>query len=308
MADNSSSPSGRPLFRFAPSPNGWLHLGHAFSALTAFERSQEARGRFLLRIEDIDTGRTRSEYIDGIFQDLEWLGLSWKHPVRRQSECFPAYEAAIQRLRKMDVLYPCFATRKEIIDTITQGGIPLDRWPRDPDGGLLYPGIYKDITQAERSSLLWEGRTFAWRLNMLKAKALAEEINGGPISFEESGPENLPNGTDKGQVTCTIAPERFGDVILARKDVPTSYHIAVVIDDADQGITDVVRGQDLFPATDIHRLLQVLLGLPAPRYHHHRLIRDDTGRRLAKSARDQGIRELRQQGLSPNDIRKMIGL
>ena len=143
---------------------------------------------------------------------------------------------------------------------------------------------------------------------MLKAKALAEEINGGPISFEESGPENLPNTTDTGHVTCTIAPERFGDVILARKDVPTSYHIAVVIDDADQGITDVVRGQDLFPATDIHRLLQVLLGLPAPRYHHHRLIRDDTGRRLAKSARDQGIRELRQQGLSPNDIRKMIGL
>ncbi|MBV1886686.1 MAG: tRNA glutamyl-Q(34) synthetase GluQRS, partial [Parvibaculaceae bacterium] len=125
MADNSSSPSDRPLFRFAPSPNGWLHLGHAFSALTAFERSQEARGRFLLRIEDIDTGRTRSEYVDGIFQDLEWLGLSWEHPVRRQSECFPAYEAAIQRLRKMDVLYPCFATRKEIIDTITQGGIPL---------------------------------------------------------------------------------------------------------------------------------------------------------------------------------------
>lgn len=309
MADKSSSlPSGRPLFRFAPSPNGWLHLGHAFSALTAFNRSRMAHGRFILRIEDIDTGRTRSEYIDGIYQDLAWLGLSWETPVRCQSQCFPAYEEALQTLRKLDLLYPCFATRKEIIDTITHGGIPLDRWPRDPDGGLIYPGIYKDMNEAERSNLLWEGRTFAWRLNMSKAKALAEKIKGGPISFQESGPQNLPTPASSDHTTCIIKPERFGDIILARKDVPTSYHIAVVVDDADQGVTDVVRGQDLFAATDIHRLLQVLLGLPAPRYHHHRLIRDDTGRRLAKSARDQGIRDLRQQGLSPNDIYKMIGL
>lgn len=308
MADKSSPPSSdTPLFRFAPSPNGWLHLGHAFSALTAFERARAAHGRFILRMEDIDIGRTRPEYVDGIYQDLEWIGLSWEEPVRRQSECFPAYEEALQRLRQMDLLYPCFATRKEIIDTITQGGIPLDRWPRDPDGGLVYPGIYKGITEPERSSLMWEGRTFAWRLDMPKAKALAEEKNGGPISFQESGPQNLPTPNSSNHTTCPIAPERFGDVILARKDVPTSYHLAVTIDDADQGVTDVVRGQDLFAATDIHRLLQVLLDLPAPRYHHHRLIRDDTGRRLAKSARDQGIRELRQKGLSAADLRNMIG-
>lgn len=309
MADKSPPlPSNTPLFRFAPSPNGWLHLGHAFSALTVFDRARAAQGRFILRIEDIDIGRTRAEYVEGIYQDLKWIGLSWENPVRRQSECFPAYEEALQCLRKMDLLYPCFATRKEIIDTITDGGIPLDRWPRDPDGGLVYPGIYKGISEPERSNLLWEGRSFAWRLDMSKAKALAEKINGGPISFQESGPQNLPTPTSRTHTICTITPERFGDVILARKDVPTSYHLAVTVDDADQGITDVVRGQDLFAATDIHRLLQVLLGFPAPRYHHHRLIRDDTGRRLAKSARDQGIREWRQKGLSPADIRKMIGL
>lgn len=308
MADKSPPlTSDTPLFRFAPSPNGWLHLGHAFSALTAFERARAAHGRFILRIEDIDIGRTRPEYVAAIYQDLEWIGLSWEEPVRCQSNCFPAYEEALQRLRAMDLLYPCFATRKEIIDTITQGGIPLDRWPRDPDGGLVYPGIYKDMTEPERSNLMWEGRTFAWRLNMPKAKALAEEKNGGPISFEESGPQNLPTPSSGNQTTCTITPERFGDVILARKDVPTSYHLAVAIDDADQGVTDIVRGQDLFAATDIHRLLQVLLDFPAPRYHHHRLIRDDTGRRLAKSARDQGIRELRQKGLSATDLRKRIG-
>ncbi|MDF1685974.1 MAG: tRNA glutamyl-Q(34) synthetase GluQRS [Parvibaculaceae bacterium] len=312
MSDKSSLLSAQsstaPQFRFAPSPNGWLHLGHAFSALTIAARARAAQGRILLRIEDVDIGRTRPEYIEGIYQDLEWIGLNWEGPVRRQSTCFPSYEAALQQLRAMDLLYPCFATRKEIIDTITQGGVPLDRWPRDPDGGLIYPGIYKDITQAQRSNLLWEGRTFAWRLDMPKAKVVAEKINGGPIIFQESGPQNIGAQKTNDHITCPINPERFGDVILARKDVPTSYHIAVVVDDADQGVTDVVRGQDLFPATDIHRLLQVLLGLPAPRYHHHRLIRDETGRRLAKSARDQGIRELRQQGLSPDNIRDMIGL
>lgn len=291
------------VIRFAPSPNGWLHLGHAYSALFAFETAKRLGGRFLLRIEDIDIGRCRPEYEQGIYDGLAWLGIDWERPVRRQSEHFTDYERALKRLRDMGLAYPCFATRKEITDAIEASGVGLARWPVDPDGAPIYPGLYKDIPRAELNRLMWEGRTYAWRLDMEKALARAEEMNGGPLTFEETG--EGPRG-EKGRLP--IDPMRFGDVVIARKDVPTSYHLAVTVDDAIQQVTMVTRGQDLFPATYVHRVLQVLLGFPAPRYRHHALIRDESGRRLSKSAKDMGLRELRAQGLAPADIRRMIGL
>lgn len=289
--------------RFAPSPNGWLHLGHAYSVLLGADIAAREGAQYLLRIEDIDLGRTRAEYIEGIFEDLTWLGLSWPKPLLRQSTRFNAYDAALKTLRDMDLVYPCFATRKEITDAIQQSGIGLKHWPTDPDGAHIYPGLYKDISLQERNRLMWEGRSYAWRLDMEKARRIAEEITGAPITFLEEGASAA--GLTGRQ---PIKPEYFGDVILARKDVPTSYHIAVVVDDAHQGISMVTRGQDLFPATYIHRLLQVLLGLPEPRYHHHGLIRDETGRRLSKSAKDRALRELREQGMTADDIRRLVGL
>lgn len=290
------------VLRFAPSPNGWLHLGHACSALFAWETARALNGRFLLRIEDIDIGRCRPEYEAAIYEDLAWLGLDWEQPVRRQSEHFADYETALKRLREMNLVYPCFATRKEITDAITRSGINPRNWPTDPDGAPLYPGIYKDIAPAELNRMMWEGRSYAWRLDTGKAMAMAEEIAGRPLTFVEEG--EGPNGETG---TCTVEPALFGDVVIARKDVPTSYHLAVTVDDAIQGITLVTRGQDLFPATYIHRILQVLLRLPEPRYRHHRLIRDATGRRLSKSAGDMGLRELRAAGKTPAEIRRMVG-
>lgn len=289
--------------RFAPSPNGRLHLGHAYSALYAAEKAVELGGRFLLRIEDIDVGRCRPEFVEGIYQDLEWLGLTWETPVRRQSQHFPDYEVALKQLRDLDVVYPCFATRREIERTIAESGIDTERWPRDPDGALLYPGIYKDISTKERSRLMWEGRTYAWRLDTEKAIELAIKKSGGPITFNEL--EGSPFGDTGIQ---QIEPELFGDVVVARKDVPTSYHLSVVVDDALQNITHVTRGRDLYPATYIHRLLQLLLGLPEPLYCHHRLIEDETGRRLSKSAKDLGLKDLREGGITPADIRQMVGV
>jgi len=289
--------------RFAPSPNGWLHLGHAYSAIFASDTAKVLDGRFLLRIEDIDIGRCRPEYEQAIYDDLAWLGLTWETPVRRQSEHFADYEAALKRLRAMDLVFPCFATRKEIHDAIEASGIGHARWPTDPDGAPLYPGLYKDLPPGELNRLMWEGRTYAWRLDMEKALAEAEKKAGGPITFLE---ENEGPRGEKGRLP--INPMLFGDVIIARKDVPTSYHLAVTVDDAIQNVTVVTRGQDLFPATYIHRLLQILLDLPEPRYRHHGLIRDKNGRRLSKSAKDMGLRELRNAGRSPADIRRLVGL
>lgn len=293
---------GNEVLRFAPSPNGWLHLGHAYSALFAFEMARACGGRFLLRIEDIDIGRCRPEYEAGVYEDLAWLGIEWEKPVRRQSEHFADYEQALKHLRDLDVVYPCFSTRKEILDAIAATGISLRNWPTDPDGAPLYPGVYKDIPRDRLNHLMWEGRSYAWRLDTEKAHRLAEKM-AGPITFHEGGE---PPAGEPGLLP--VKPELFGDVIIARKDVPTSYHLAVTVDDALQNVTLVTRGQDLFPATYIHRLLQVLLGLPEPHYHHHGLIRDGDGRRLSKSAKDMGLRELRAAGHSPADIRRMVGL
>jgi glutamyl-Q tRNA(Asp) synthetase len=277
--------------RFAPSPTGYLHLGHAVSALTAFDAAERGGGRFILRIEDIDLTRCRGEYQAAIEEDLAWLGLSWERPVRRQSMHFSDYSAALERLNAADVLYPCFCTRKDIAQEIANAAAA----PHGPEGPH-YPGICRSLPQDQRAQLMKDGVPYALRLDVRKAMERARV----PLSFEESG--NGPEGETGMQ---QARPELFGDVVLARKEMPTSYHLSVVVDDALQGITLVTRGNDLFPATHIQRLLQSLLGLPAPRYAHHRLILDDKGRKLSKRDGSLSLRQLRKSGASPADIRHM---
>jgi glutamyl-Q tRNA(Asp) synthetase len=285
------------VLRFAPSPNGYLHLGHAYSALLNYEMAREHGGRLLLRIEDIDTERCRPEYEEGIHEDLHWLGISWQEPVRRQSEHFADYATAIERLEADGLLYPSFESRRELAALVAE----LDRqggWPRDPDGVPIYPGRARKMSPAESRRRREAGEPFALRLAMDKAVARA-----GVLTWTETG--SGPQG-QTGRVTA--ASQVWGDVILARKDSPASYHLAAVVDDALQGVTDVVRGQDLFWSTSIHRLLQTLIGLPEPTYHHHKLILDEAGQKLAKSTNATGLRELRAAGLNPLDIRRLVGL
>jgi glutamyl-Q tRNA(Asp) synthetase len=291
-----------PVFRFAPSPNGHLHLGHALSALMNFDMAQRSGGRFLLRMEDIDATRCRPEYEAAIYEDLAWLGLSWEKPVLRQSARLNAYEAALQRLNAMDLIYQSFESRAEIARLVADRR-RTGPWPHDPDGAPLYPGHARDMTGAERGRRLAAGEPYALRLDIAAAAALAQYRSGEPLTWAETG-----GGPDCETGAVAADPAAWGDVILARKDVPTSYHLSVVVDDAHQGVTEVVRGQDLFHATSVHRLLQDLLGLPAPRYHHHRLIRDTDGRKLSKATGATGLRELRAAGATPDDVRRMIGL
>jgi len=286
-----------PVFRFAPSPNGYLHLGHAFSALLNFDLARQAGGRLLLRIEDIDRARCRPEFEAAIYEDLAWLGIAWETPVRRQSEHFAAYSEAIARLSAQGLVYPSFESRAEIARLVAERET-RGAWPRDPDGAPLYPGTARSLPPEERDRLIGQGAPFALRLDMAAARRRA-----GGLSWRESG--EGPAG-ETGEVAAR--PEAWGDVILARNETPTSYHLSVVIDDALQGVTDVVRGTDLFWSTSVHRLLQDLLGLAPPAYRHHRLIRDEAGHKLSKSTRATGLRELRSKGVSPADIRRLVGL
>jgi len=288
------------VFRFAPSPNGYLHLGHALSAVLNFDMARKSGGRFLLRIEDIDTARCRPEYETAIYQDLAWLGLTWEEPVWRQSAHFDVYEAALGQLDSMGLIYPSFESRAEISRLVAD----RDRtgpWPRDPDGVPFYPGDAKRLSAVERRRRRDAGDPFALRLDMAAAMKLAC-LHSARLAWTETG-------AGPGGETGTIAadPAAWGDVILARKDMPTSYHLSAVVDDARQGITHVVRGEDLFHVTGLHHLLQELLGLPQPVYHHHRMIRDADGHKLSKSTRATGLRELRAGGATPSDIRWTIG-
>ena len=271
--------------RFAPSPTGRLHLGHAYSALFSAEYAVRSGGTFILRIEDIDRGRCRDEFEQAIYKDLEWLGLEWQHPVRRQSDHMEDYSAALDQLQERGLLYPCFCTRKEIALEIEAAG----HAPHGPDGAL-YPGTCAGLSTLERADRMSEGREFALRLNMTEAVHQA-----GPLSWTDSL---------KGKVTAT--PEIFGDVVLARKDVPTSYHLAVTHDDHAQNITMVTRGDDLFQATHVHRLLQALLDLNSPDYHHHSLLTDDAGKRFAKRDKALTLQHLRESGKTPADVVAMI--
>ncbi len=279
----------QPILRFAPSPNGRLHLGHAFSALFAADMARRLDGRLLLRIEDIDWLRCKPAFTEQILEDLAWLGLEWELPVRLQSEHMAAYTTALDRLDRLRLLYPCFCTRKQLAER-ARG--------QDPDGAPLYAGTCRLLTGRERMRRMTAGEPYALRLDMRKTMVAA----GDDIQFTEDG-EGAAGETGR----LTIAPARWGDVVLARKDIGTSYHMAVVVDDAVQGITHVTRGQDLFYATDIHRMLQVLLELPAPVYRHHRLIGDDAGRKLSKSAKDRSLKSLREAGVSADDIRRAFG-
>ncbi len=284
-----------PLFRFAPSPNGYLHLGHAFSALLNFELARETGGRMLLRIEDIDATRCRPEFEAAIYEDLGWLGISWEMPVRRQSDHFAVYREAVEKLTGLGLIYPAFESRAEIARLVAEREI-ASLWPRDPDGAPLYPGAAKSLASDERRRLIAQG--YALRLDMTAACART-----GDLDWVEAG--EGPGG-ETGPVA--FRPEAWGDVILARKETPTSYHLSVVIDDALQGVTDVVRGEDLFWSTSVHRLLQTLLGIPQPAYRHHRLVLDDAGQKLSKSTKATALRELRGQGATPADIRRLVGL
>jgi glutamyl-Q tRNA(Asp) synthetase len=285
------------ILRFAPSPNGYLHLGHAYSALLNHDMAREFGGRLLLRIEDIDATRCRPEYEAAIYDDLGFLGIAWQQPVRRQSEHFADYASAIVELDAQGLLYPSFESRSELSALVAerdrQGG-----WPRDPDGVPIYPGRARKLSAAERERRCASGEPFALRLAMDRAVARA-----GILTWTETGAG--PRG-QTGRVTA--APQMWGDVVLARKESPTSYHLSAVLDDALQGVTDVVRGQDLFWSTSIHRLLQTLLGLPEPVYHHHKLILDADGQKLSKSTQATGLRELRTGGASGRDIRRLVGL
>ena len=286
-----------PVFRFAPSPNGYLHLGHALSALLNFDMARAVGGKLLLRIEDIDETRCLPEYEQAILDDLAWLGIAWERPVRRQSQHLDDYRSALARLEALGLIYPSFESRSDIAALIAERE-RAGAWPRDPDGAPLYPGHARSIAPAERKRRIEAGERHALRLDM--AAAIART---GAISWMEAG--QGPAG-EAGTVPST--PAVWGDVVLARKETPTSYHLSVVVDDAIQGVTHVVRGQDLFFATGVHRLLQSLLGLPIPAYHHHRLLMDPGGRKLSKSTQATGLRELRTQGTAPADIRRMVGL
>lgn len=277
--------------RFAPSPTGLLHLGHAYSALFAEQTARAAGGRFLLRIEDIDQGRCRAEFETAIFEDLAWLGLQWEQPVRRQSDHMNEFETALGRLTEMDVLYPCFCTRKDIAREIQAADGAPHLKQMGPDGPL-YPGTCRRLSTLERQTRSAAGDSYALRLDMARAIDVV-----GALTWRD---------LEKGEIRAE--PEIFGDVVLARKDTPTSYHLSVTLDDHLQGVTLVTRGEDLFAATHIHRLLQALLGLDTPVYQHHGLLCNADGQRLAKRDKAETLQYLRKNGHTPADIRAMTGI
>jgi glutamyl-Q tRNA(Asp) synthetase len=287
----------QPVFRFAPSPNGRLHLGHAYSALLARDMSRREGGSFLLRIEDIDRMRCRAEYEAAIFEDLAWLGLTWSTPVRRQSEHFVEYASALEKLRSLGVLYRCFLTRREIAEQ----AMSAPHAPGEGADGIIYRGPATPMSDDEELSRLARGEAFSWRLSINYSQDLLGE-QFARLEFRER--DEATNAEHR----IAAHPEMHGDVVLARKDTPASYHLCVVHDDALQGVTHVIRGEDLRDATHVHALLQRLLGLPQPIYTHHRLLTDETGRRFAKRDRSLTLAALRDAGLSPADIRARIGL
>lgn len=287
------------MFRFAPSPNGLLHLGHALSALVNFDLCQTQNGRFLLRLEDIDTVRCTPAFEDAIFEDLTWLGVEWETPVRRQSEHFDDYADALDTLRDAGLIYPATLSRAGLKRAIASAEARGSQWPRDPDGSPLYPTDERQRPVQEQDAIAAGEDAFAWRLNMDAAMA---HLGVSSVYWPSFDPETGAVSEAKGN------PGTWGDVVLARRETPTSYHLSVVVDDALQGVTHVVRGKDLEPATSVHRLLQMLLGLPCPTYHHHDLVLADDGQKLSKSREDTSLASLRASGITPNDIRRMVGL
>lgn len=289
----------RPVFRFAPSPNGLLHLGHTYSALVNQRMADRMGGRLLLRIEDIDTVRCTPEFERQMLDDLAWLGIRWDQPVRRQSEHFADYEDALRALADEGIVYPAFLSRGEVRTHIADAEMAGRPWATDPDGAPLYPTFERTMSETERQKHMEAGDAFTWRMNMEAALGRC----GHRLDWQETG-----TGPAGESGTIPARPDVWGDVVLARRETPTSYHLSVVVDDAIQGVTHVVRGRDLFHATAVHRLLQELLGLPAPVYHHHDLILSDDGRKLSKSQGDTALKSLREAGMGPDDIARLVGL
>ena len=293
--DNSvegAPPESSFVTRFAPSPTGLLHRGHAFSVLTAFEAARADRGRFLLRIEDIDTERCRPEFEAAIHEDLAWLGIEWETPVRRQSEHLEDYDDALRRLRDMGVLYRCFRTRKEVLDEIA-------RAPHGPESAPFRGG---PLPRDEEDERLARGDPFAWRLSLDAARARLRR-DYDLLGFMEVG----ARAVEFDVMLMEVEPEIVGDVVLARKGIGVAYHLAVVVDDALQGVTQVIRGEDLFEATNIQVLLQRLLGLPTPVYRHHRLLLRPDGKRFAKRDTEETLRTIRESGATADQLRRELG-
>jgi glutamyl-Q tRNA(Asp) synthetase len=283
--------ASQPIFRFAPSPNGRLHLGHAYSALFTWDCAEKLGGSVLLRIEDIDPARSKPEFDRGIIEDLQWLGLSWPEPILRQSTRLPAYADAADRLRTMGLLYPCFCSRSEIAARATG---------TDPDGAPLYPGTCRNLSPAEIATRMANGERAQWRINMGAALA-----HSGPHDVDMIATSSAMLSSEI--TTRTAHPELWGDAVLVRKDTPTSYHLSVVVDDAAQNITHVTRGMDLYAATDLHVLLQHLLGLSSPVYCHHRLVLDETEQKLSKSRGAPSLQSLREAGVTAGEVRRRLG-
>lgn len=285
--------AGPPVFRFAPSPNGPLHRGHALSAILNAELAARQHGRFLLRIEDIDAERSRKEHVAAIEEGLSWLGLRWEQPVRHQSHHLSDYEAALSILQERGVVYPCFCTRGTLAAKVAESTTRNAPWPRDPDGAPLYDGACRASSAQARAQRIAAGEPHQWRLDTAKALAIT-----GPVSWDRFDPRSGET------VRVTADPLRWGDPVMARKALPTSYHLSVVVDDALQGITHVVRGLDLEAATDIHAVLQTLLILPRPLYWHHPLVLDAEGRKLSKSKGSLSLQDERTQGVSAQSLRE----
>lgn len=282
--------------RFAPSPNGYLHIGHAYSAFRNWQFAQDHDAEFLLRIEDIDTTRSRLEFVEAIFEDLKWLGLDWPEPVLFQSTCFEAYQSALQSLIERGLVYPAFLSRKEINNLVAAYEKDGANWSKDPDGSPHYPGKCIELSNHERNLRISSGDAHNWRLDMKAVLALI----GQDVTWTEFDAELNPT-------MIKAMPEAWGDVVIARRDIPTSYHLSVVLDDAEQGIDFVIRGKDLYHSTSIHRVLQILLDLPAPNYQHHDLIMADDISKLSKSDGAQSLKDLREkQDLTRDDLFKLI--
>ena len=290
-------PPAPPVFRFAPSPNGRLHLGHALSALTNEALARRFGGRLLLRIEDIDLTRCRPEFAEGIEEDLAWLGIQFEWDHRRQSAHFDDYAGVLAVLRQHGLVYPCFCSRQEIRNAVAAREAATGKpWPVDPDGAPLYPGLCKRLDPDDAARRIAAGEPHVLRLDMAAAIAALRQPLRYTVFDAGDARHSVP-----------VAPERWGDVVLARKDVPTSYHLAVTVDDASQGVTHIVRGRDLEAATDVHVLLQSLLGLPTPLYHFHRLLLDDDGQKLAKSRDSRSLADLRAAGIGAEEVRRQLG-
>lgn len=285
----------QPVFRFAPSPNGHLHLGHAYSALLNLKMARAAGGKCLLRIEDIDTQRCTGELEDQMLEDLRWISFEWDEKPRRQSEHFGEYQTAIDKLVELEVLYPSILSRSEIRQIIRDKENSGVIWPRDPDGAPHYPGKERDLSMKQRAQIMQSGQPFSLRLDM--KRALQQSKN--PLEWTECGLGKT--------MTVEADPSLWGDVVIARKGLPASYHLCCTVDDALQGITKVVRGMDLYAATSIHILLSDLLELKPPLYHHHRLILDARGNKYSKSRQHESLRDLRTSGLGVNDILSKLG-